>query len=160
MAKLYGTNATKIQKGTNGITSLAEQAEATGRVHTIYDEYVMPGAFTSGDVIQMGNPLPAGSRIISAEFDFAAQGAGALASAGYLASAESTPLEAAQAAAFMAAGTDVSAAVATSFGTSTVATLVGKFKKLKSYVQPTITISTAGANTTGTIRMRLGYIFD
>lgn len=160
MAHYYGANATKIRNAP--IAQLAENAEQSGRVHTIYDEFdiavqgggVAPG---TGDIVDVGGLIPAGARVLGFEVDCPAIGGSAAMEAGYAASADG--LEAAQAAGFLPSASVVSAAQP-SMSASPAGSQVGKFHLFLGAVQPQLKFTTGGSATTGKIRTRISYIFD
>lgn len=160
MAINYGTNA---KKPTTSIPSLIEQSEFNGRLHVHYDEFVITAVMAAADTILMGGLLPAGARVHAVVLDCPDldSSSNATLSSGWLASAEATPLEAAQAAGFLAAQDVHTAGVAASMSSSLVSSVPGKFKKFLSAVQPVLTLAAGPTTVTaGTIRQSIHYTFD
>lgn len=160
MSIFKGTNAAKPLAS---IPSLMEQSEVNGRMHVQYDEFVITAVFAAADTILMGAPLPAGARVHAVLFDCPDidSASNCTISSGWLASAEATPLEAANATGFLAAQDVHSAAIAASMSSSTVASAPGKFKKFLSSVQPVLTVAAGPSTaTSGTIRQAIHYTFD
>lgn len=144
-----------------------EQSEVNGRIHVQYDEFPITAVFAANDTIVMGAPLPAGARVMSVLLDCPDidTSSNATISSGWLASAEATPLEAANATGFLAAQDVHTAALAASMTSAVCGTVgnagYGKFHKFLSSVQPVLTVAAGPSTaTTGTIRQTIHYTFD
>lgn len=155
MATYYGLNATKRDNSTP--TTKIDGTDNGGRVRFKYDEYTLTAALLINDVINVMK-MGANERILDAVISFPDLDSSTTATVdlGWAASAEATPLEAAQSQGCFAAVDAHTAAGAKSMN-AVGGTSVGILKKFTSDVQMQIKIHAAGDATTGTMKVGIWY---
>lgn len=155
MATFYGLNSTKRDNSTP--TTKIDGSDNGGRVRFKYDEYTLTAALATNDLINVMKMGP-NERILDAVISFPDMDSSTTATVdfGWAASAEATPLEAAQSQGFFAAVDAHTAAGAKSMN-AIGGTAVGILKKFTSDVQLQIKIHAGGDATTGTIKVGVWY---
>ena len=152
MATVKGANRTNIDAEPSVKVPPGERA---GRLRLLYDSYTAPGALALNDVIQMGDLLPAGARVVNVVLKHDDLGTTGVADVGWAASAEGG--EVADPNGFLAA-VDLNAAANTVEMIDEAAS-AGMRKSFSESVQPEVLITTA-TDAGGDLQLFIWYVTD